>query len=67
MLFSQVPEILFLESKLAQPTTKYKTSRYDLVQKNLSLSNTQSIVSGPSKTGRQIRKKREQGEEKTAQ
>uniref|UniRef100_A0A1I7W4E0 Leucine-rich repeat-containing protein DDB_G0290503 n=1 Tax=Loa loa TaxID=7209 RepID=A0A1I7W4E0_LOALO len=54
------------ESKLFQPTTKCKASRYDFVRQSLSVSDTLPTASGSSKISRQARKKRKPEEAKTA-
>ncbi|CAG9541064.1 unnamed protein product [Cercopithifilaria johnstoni] len=55
------------ELEFLQPTTKYKASRYDLLNKNFSVSNTSPVASKSSKVGRQTRKKREQKKEQIAE
>ncbi|VIO99543.1 Uncharacterized protein BM_BM10165 [Brugia malayi] len=51
--------------ELSQPTTKYKVSRRHRAKQNLSISDAVATAPGPSKRGRQARKKSEPGKRKT--
>ncbi|KAK6109078.1 hypothetical protein QQG55_34555 [Brugia pahangi] len=51
--------------ELSQPTTKYKVSRRYRAKQNLSISDAVTTAPGPSKRGRQARKKSEPGKRKT--